>query len=300
MNTEFDDDVPELCDYHDYHCWLDTGSTHLMQLVSIAGDMETQLLTVTKYSEVISMIETIIEDEVNKINEKGWSALMIVCANYKTGCNNLVLRMLIDAGADMNIKKDDGMTSLMLACRHHNNLENIQTLIDAGADLNIKRDSGETALMINCRYLHITETVKMLINAGADVNIKDRCGDTALYYGSYSNNVEIVQMLIDAGADVNIKYSNNKTFLMLLLERTIPLTYVEIFQHDKSHENDPAEYDKLIIQLLHKSRETLLDVDINGKTAYDYYIERGYNILNDYHLKILKGDIHLNNTKSAR
>ena len=70
--------------------------------------------------------------------------------------------------------------------------------------------------------------------------------------------------MIDSGSDVNIKYQDDQTFLMLLL-KTSPMKYGDIIPH-----------------ILDVSRETLLDADIHGKTAYDYYIEKGYNILDEY------------------
>lgn len=96
------------------------------------------------------------------------------------------------------------------------------------------------------------------------------------------NDMHAVNMLINVGTDVNIKYMYCQTFLILLLMETNLDTYGDI-----------------IIQLLHTSRKTLFHIDVDGKTAYDYYIEKDYNILDEYNLKILKCDISPKKTKSA-
>ena len=55
-------------------------------------------------------------------------------------------RVLIDAGADVNAKEEDGWTALMWASRY-GRTETVNLLIDAGADINIKNELGWTALM---------------------------------------------------------------------------------------------------------------------------------------------------------
>lgn len=238
------------------------------------------LMIATEYSN--SNIETVI----------------IASRNSNNDSNTETVRILIDGGADVNITDISGLSSLMIACRNSNwysNVETVKMLINAGANVNIKYsdskygDSGYTALMVSSRYSNSAsniETVKMLIDSGADIDTKDNYGHTALMiaskYSNSSSNIETVKILIDANADVNAKYQNCITILMMLLIKGTP------------------NCSEIIIQLLHTSRKTLLDIDNNSKTAYDYYMEKGYNMLDEYHLSILKGDINPNCTKSAR
>jgi len=173
----------------------------------------------------------------------------------------------------------------MLVCEKCNSIETVKILIDAGADVNAINSVGKTSLMMasmNCNSNRV-EIVKMLIIAGADVNIKMNDGQTALMIKCtrFHSNIKIANLLIDAGADVNAKY-RNRTILMILLMANRP------------------SYSDVIIELLYTSSETLLDKDNDGKTAYDYYIQHGYNTLDTYHLQILKGDISPSNIKSAR
>lgn len=91
-------------------------------------------------------------------------------------------------------------------------LEIIKMLIEAGADVNATDSANETALK---KALYITcpdtDVVKMLLEAGADVNIQNNDGITPLMYAAQCCNPNIVHLMINAGADVNISCKGMKT-----------------------------------------------------------------------------------------
>jgi ankyrin repeat protein len=61
-----------------------------------------------------------------------------------------IVTVLIEAGADVNAKSDDGSTSLMFTAsgkRYNLAPESVKLLIEAGADVNAKSDDGSTPLM---------------------------------------------------------------------------------------------------------------------------------------------------------
>ena len=65
-------------------------------------------------------------------------------AACRSGKNPLV-KMLLDAGAEINAQTNDGETALMTAARWYNR-KTIQLLIENGADVDIKDNEGKTAL----------------------------------------------------------------------------------------------------------------------------------------------------------
>jgi ankyrin repeat protein len=93
---------------------------------------------------------------------------------------------------EVNVNSPDelGTTALAHAIMPTPDLDGIRLLLDAGADVNIKNASGKTALMIAlffCRengYRLTKKIMKMLIDAGADVNIKDDYGTTVYEYAT--------------------------------------------------------------------------------------------------------------------
>ena len=81
------------------------------------------------------------------------------------------------------------------------NYELVKKLIDEGADVNAKNDEGETALMIASNEGD-KEICELLIEKGADVNAKDNEGNTALMYVSLKGDKEICELLIKNNAEV--------------------------------------------------------------------------------------------------
>ena len=111
--------------------------------------------------------------------------------------------------ADMNARREDGSTSLMLAAGF-GTAENLQLMLRAGADLNARNEDGWTALMRAAGH-GTAESVKVLLDAGADVNAMDEDGRTALMWAARFGTAENVKVLLDAGADASHKDTFGKT-----------------------------------------------------------------------------------------
>lgn len=93
---------------------------------------------------------------VHKDND-GDSALMFALAQGHTN----IARLLIDSGADINIRNKFGITALMIAVAEGNE-EITQKLLDKKADLTVKTENGMTALdiAIGKGYSNIAELIK--------------------------------------------------------------------------------------------------------------------------------------------
>ena len=143
---------------------------------------------------------------------KGTTALMIAIEEDEP---NIAIA-LINAGANVNLKNDDGWTAFMKAS-YNENLYIVKKLIKAGADINIRNNKKETALIIAIEMNH-TDIAQELIHAGANVNLKNDDGWTAFMEASYNGNIYIVKKLIDAGADINIINNEKETALTIAIE----------------------------------------------------------------------------------
>ena len=121
------------------------------------------------------------------------------------------LKSVIADGADVNMRDKKGnWTLLMSAIRSDEpNLEAIKILLDAGANINEVEEAGETALKKAIYNYYNDDTlklIKMLIDYGAYVNIPNHDGETPLIHAARFYNSDVVKVLIDAGADVNFEY----------------------------------------------------------------------------------------------
>lgn len=86
----------------------------------------------------------------------------------------LILRALLDAGADVNAGDDGLYTPLHLAVLN-NNPKIVSILIEFGCDVNLRNQDGYTALHVATRGGY-QEIAKMLVQNGADVNLEDAQG----------------------------------------------------------------------------------------------------------------------------
>ena len=114
---------------------------------------------------------------------------------------------LIDAGADPNLKNDNGCTALILGA----NLFNfVRKIIETGANVNWKDKIGNTALN-RAAHLGEVECIKTLIEAGAEINSGS---PTALLAAASEGHVQCVKLLVQEGADLDIRNKNGLTALM--------------------------------------------------------------------------------------
>jgi hypothetical protein len=112
--------------------------------------------------------------------------------------NPNMVKLLIDAGGDVD-KRDEAGGSLVMAATLHPEI--IKLLIDAKADVNVANDYKVNALEEAAEQGQL-EVVKMLLAAGAKVNHRNPYGGTALSVAVLRGYKDVVKTLIDAGADV--------------------------------------------------------------------------------------------------
>ena len=122
-----------------------------------------------------------------------------------------VVKQHIKAGTDMN-KKDamSGSTPLITAASFGKN-KIAQELIDAGADLTLKNNDGATALHSAAFFCRV-EIVQMLIDAKADKSIRNNFGATAResVMGPYAEIKPIYEMLQQQLAPLGMQLDLNE------------------------------------------------------------------------------------------
>jgi ankyrin repeat protein len=132
-----------------------------------------------------------------------------LAASVSCGVN--VVRLLLNAGAEVNPKDERFDTPLMRAAFYCN--ENVvKLLLDAGAEVNPKDERFDTPLMRAAFYCN-ENVVKLLLDAGADVNEAAR-GCSALSQAAWTGSKNIVKILLGAGADVNAGAGDDGTALI--------------------------------------------------------------------------------------
>lgn len=110
--------------------------------------------------------------------------------------------LLLDMGADPNIRDKENRTPLILHRTKQANNPLLKLLIERGADVNAADNDGNSALSNAVRDGYI-EVVHFLLEHGAKVHSSGRKSDIPLEYAIDRDRVELTRLLLDHGADPN-------------------------------------------------------------------------------------------------
>ena len=165
----------------------------LMEAIEI-GDVKT-VKELIEYSPYIPIIHTYEMSALHLAAQKGHIE---------------IVRVLLDAGADVNPTEDMvGTTALMFASQN-GHIEVVELLLQAGADVHAAQDRA----LFQAASINDTKIMKLLLDEGANVNVQNK-GYTALMTAAVIGSTEAVRFLLQAGAEVNSKNDNKETALLL-------------------------------------------------------------------------------------
>jgi len=129
-----------------------------------------------------------------------------------------LMELLIAAKADVNPKPLYRGAPLIAAAARPKAL---RVLLNAGADVDIRGVNGETALC-TASFEGAHDSVKLLLDAKADIDAMDFRNATALKHAVEKGDIDIVRLLVAAGADVEVGYSPNTSSLSKALDLDDP------------------------------------------------------------------------------
>lgn len=144
--------------------------------------------------------------DINATAQDGRTALYEATECTDTG----VVKLLLKAGADPNLRTDYGRTPLIALLSGSANrgpsepiLKIAKALVDAGADLNTPDKYGYTPLIwaVRSGIEKDREIVDCLLSKGADINQKDKEGKTALAWAIWANDNIMAEHLRKAGGN---------------------------------------------------------------------------------------------------
>lgn len=105
--------------------------------------------------------------------------ILTLAAIYLRGKSE-IFKILLEKGADVNMKNGYQNTPLIYAAKYNNNVV-AKILIDYGANLDLVNDNGDTALIV-AASLSCFATVELLVVNGANINISNKYGILATHY----------------------------------------------------------------------------------------------------------------------
>jgi len=175
--------------------------------------------------------------------DQGWTALHVACSK---GFYDLVVEMVDNQGAKVNVQNIQGTTPLFHACQAGSK-RIVQFLIEHGADPNLGREGGWKPIHITiakafprlCRLLAesganvraVCEEAKSydplmfaisvsitpaslityLISKGANLRHKNANGATALHLAVFWNRFDVVKLLVENGSPLDSRNKKGRT-----------------------------------------------------------------------------------------
>ena len=117
-----------------------------------------------------------------------------------------VVRILIEAGANLSVSDERGRVALHWAAARNSNPAVIAALLRAGAAREARDEDGRTPLHLVAETNESPAVVAALLEAGADLEARDKYRQTPLHRAAASNqSLAIVAALLEAGADLEVQ-----------------------------------------------------------------------------------------------
>ena len=188
--------------------------------------------------------------QIKNPNTRDFNGRTLLMKAVKDG-NDWEIRSLINSGADLNLRDNEGWSALMFAIRYQNNLEIVKLLLDNGADIYTVNKYGSSPLQIAACYSGNPEILRLIIQKfkGNQNDIfKAFIFSITSNVSNISSQLAKLQVFIDRGISIN-RFYEGKTPLMYACEYTASTS---------------------VIKLLLDNGANPSIRDANGKKAFDY------------------------------
>ena len=167
-----------------------------------AGPMR-DIAEAIKRNDVATVDSLLPKVNVNKTGLSDVTLLLLAARQLReTPTQHDVLRSLLRAGAEPNkFAQYEAPLEIAIQESGEGGLEPVKLMLDAGADPNLKAAFGEPLWFSAIGKSSTLETLTLLLDRGADVNAMSGNGATALFTASNVRNWKAALLLLQRGAD---------------------------------------------------------------------------------------------------
>lgn len=181
--------------------------TLLKTKTSYPGIHRVLLLAIEKKLEDLSYALIKRDKQLDALDDKQRSVLWHSADQGLTRTTEL---LVASSEIDVSRKDTNGHSALVQAVTH-GHFEIARLLIDHGADLTARTNEGNTLIMLAVISKHpdiveylLTRNIER-VGQGIDINAQDNVGETALMLAAASAQDRVIEMLLHAGADPQLR-----------------------------------------------------------------------------------------------
>jgi ankyrin repeat protein len=160
--------------------------------------------------------------DIEVVESSHWALLFRPLKEEHWSIGAFVTKLLIEFGANVNVRNNNGQTPLHLACQVGSH-DVVQLLLGRGADMEVQDDSHSTPLLVALEHgARLTggafkAVAKLLVESGANVNIRNNRDQTPLHLACEHGYHDVVRLLLDQDADVEAQDNRHSTPFHLAL-----------------------------------------------------------------------------------
>lgn len=143
--------------------------------------------------------------DLGAFDERGLTPLHVAVGQLSVGGDIGLVELLLSHGADPGAWDTDRMETPLLTASDPPEFEAVRLLLEAGADPNVRRSDGESPLRL-CVRNRSHETAALLLRHGAEKTINEFGGDlawTALGIAASNFDLPMIELLLAAGAKLD-------------------------------------------------------------------------------------------------
>ena len=133
-------------------------------------------------------------NEISLEEEKRFGELCNMAFNFARNNEFENLRIMIEAGLNVNLKTHRGDTLLMLAA-YNNSLETAKMLLEKGAKVDEKNDRGQTPLAGVC-FKGYLDMAKLWVSNGANIDENNGLGMTPFSFAIMFGRKDVARYLM--------------------------------------------------------------------------------------------------------
>jgi ankyrin repeat protein len=191
------------------------------------------------------------------INTRDASQTTTTPLQSAAGLGNVrITRILIAAGASVNTKGASGRTALLAA---GNQLGVMQLLIESGADINVRDREGVSPLD-NAAWLGSLDAVAILLAHGARLNdVEPETGATPINEAAYRGHTPVVQYLLQFKPDLGIPDRHGHTPLENAVRMRKEDSALLLLEAEAKEQRPPQFFERTMDAAIRKDEPALVE-----------------------------------------